>query len=148
MQWSGKKSARKGAALIEFAVVAVIFFMMLYGIMEYATIIYFRNVVTNAAREGARYGVVNVDDTTIVTDTQAKVKSLMFNIDKQLTGYTCDVYRSDSAGTNIGTADSAAFGNYLAVHVYGTYKVKAPVLLFLSTTLKIQSKSLMCSEAN
>lgn len=142
------KDRRRGAAILEFAVVAVIFFLLLFGIIEYSLIVYYRNTVVNAAREGARYGVVNMDDTAIETDTKNKVKSFLFGLDSKLKNYGCDVYRSDATGNKIGNADAAAFGEYLAVHVYGDYQVRLPGLMFLKSTVKVQSKCLMCSEAN
>ena len=52
-----KKSIRSdsGAAAIEFAIVAPLLFVLLFGIIEFGAILYNKSVITNASREGARY---------------------------------------------------------------------------------------------
>jgi hypothetical protein len=44
--------------LVEFAVVGLLFFTLLFGIIEIGLLIYNQQVVTNAGREGARHGIV------------------------------------------------------------------------------------------
>jgi hypothetical protein len=51
--------ARTGAAAVEFAFVAMAFFMLFFGIFEYARYIFFQNVLNAAAREAARFAVVS-----------------------------------------------------------------------------------------
>ena len=48
-----------GQALAEFALVAPVFFMLLYGIIEAGRFIFYYEVLNNATREGARYAIVN-----------------------------------------------------------------------------------------
>jgi Flp pilus assembly protein TadG len=49
----------EGQALAEAALVAPLFFAMLFGIIDLGRIIWANDVVTNAAREGARYASVH-----------------------------------------------------------------------------------------
>lgn len=49
----------RGQALVEFALVAPIFFLMLFLIIEGARFIFFYEVLNNATREGARYAIVH-----------------------------------------------------------------------------------------
>lgn len=49
---------QKGAALVEFAFVLPIFLLLVFGIAEFGVALYDKAVITNAAREGARAGVV------------------------------------------------------------------------------------------
>lgn len=55
-----KKSmgARTGAAMLEFALVLPILLALLLGIIEMGRVIMLHQVATNAAREGARRGVI------------------------------------------------------------------------------------------
>ena len=53
-----KKPNERGAAATEFALLLPVFLMILFGIIELGMIMYGREVVTNAAREGARAGIV------------------------------------------------------------------------------------------
>ena len=47
-----------GAAAAEFALLLPVLLMILFGIIEFGMIMYGREVVTNASREGARAGIV------------------------------------------------------------------------------------------
>lgn len=49
----------RGQALVEFAFVAPIFFLMLYAIIEFGRYVYMVQILNNAAREGARYAIVH-----------------------------------------------------------------------------------------
>ena len=48
----------RGVAAAEFALLLPVLLLMLLGIIEFGMIMYSREVVTNAAREGARAGIV------------------------------------------------------------------------------------------
>jgi hypothetical protein len=48
-----------GQALVEFAFVAPIFFLMLFSIIEFGRYVYNVQILNNAAREGARYAIVH-----------------------------------------------------------------------------------------
>jgi len=48
-----------GQALVEFALVAPIFFMLLFGTIEAGRFILFYEALNNATREGARYAIVH-----------------------------------------------------------------------------------------
>lgn len=55
----GRKSER-GAVVIEFALVFVLFFMVMYGITAYGIIFAIKHSLTQAANEGARAAVQDV----------------------------------------------------------------------------------------
>jgi Flp pilus assembly protein TadG len=55
-----------GQALVEFALVAILFFTLLMGIIEGSRAIYAYNTVANAARVGARTAIVNQDSDTVI----------------------------------------------------------------------------------
>ena len=140
-------ASRRGATAVELAFVIAIFVLILFGILEYCLIVYTYNVVENAAREGARYAVVNSSDPNLVVDTQNVVKNFMGGLDTKMTGYNCDVYMADASGTMTGAATSAQFGQYVCVDVKVNYVPITPVLIHL-TTITLRSKSSMGSEAN
>jgi hypothetical protein len=54
---SGSRS--RGQALVEFAMVAPLFFLLLFGIIEGGRFILYYQTLNNAAREGARYAIVH-----------------------------------------------------------------------------------------
>ena len=51
------RAVRRGVAAVEFAVIAPVFVVMLLGIIETGRAVMVQQVITNAAREGARVGV-------------------------------------------------------------------------------------------
>jgi hypothetical protein len=56
-----------GQALAEFALVVPLFMVMLVGVFEFGRAIYYTQVVTNAAREGARYAIVHGSGSYLLT---------------------------------------------------------------------------------
>lgn len=49
----------RGQALAEFALVAPIFFMVMFGIIEAGRFMFYYETLNNATREGARYAIVH-----------------------------------------------------------------------------------------
>jgi len=47
-----------GSALVEFSVVSLVFFMTLFGLIEFAQAVWHYNMVANLAQEGARWASV------------------------------------------------------------------------------------------
>ena len=50
--------SQQGATLVELALILFIFFLLLFGIIEFSLYLFNRQVIANASREGARAGVV------------------------------------------------------------------------------------------
>jgi Flp pilus assembly protein TadG len=50
---------RRGAAVVEFAIVVPIFFLMVFGMIEFGRMVMVHQLLTGAAREGARQAIVN-----------------------------------------------------------------------------------------
>jgi Flp pilus assembly protein TadG len=51
---------QKGVAAIEFAIVLPLLMMIVFGIIEFGLLMYDKQVITNASREGARIGISDV----------------------------------------------------------------------------------------
>ena len=49
---------QRGAAAVEFAIIAPLLFTIVFGIIEFSLLFYDKAVITNASREGARFGIV------------------------------------------------------------------------------------------
>jgi hypothetical protein len=58
---------RRAAAAVEFALVAPVFFLLVFGMIEYGRMVMVQQVITNASREGARIAVLDGSTTTEVT---------------------------------------------------------------------------------
>ena len=50
---------RRGAAAVEFAIVAPLFFMLVLGMIEIGRMVMVQQIITNASREGARVAVLD-----------------------------------------------------------------------------------------
>ena len=48
----------RGAAVVEFAIVATLFILIVFGVIELGILMYDKHVLTNASREGARVGIL------------------------------------------------------------------------------------------
>ena len=63
------RKKRRGAAAVEFAVVAPVFLLLVFGMIEYGRMVMVQQVITNASREGARVGVLDGSTNQEVVDT-------------------------------------------------------------------------------
>ena len=62
----------QGQALVEFALVVTLLFMLLFGIIDFSRLFFAYATMSNGVREGARYGIVHPgDDTGIEQRAQA-----------------------------------------------------------------------------
>ncbi len=64
-----------GGTAIEFAVILPLLVMLVFGIIEFGVFLYDRQVITNASREGARYGIVQADPRM----TQPQIETVVTN---------------------------------------------------------------------
>jgi TadE-like protein len=56
-----RRRRSRGQALVEFSLVLPVFIFVLLGIFDFGRIVWARNSLENAAREGARYAIVHGD---------------------------------------------------------------------------------------
>jgi Flp pilus assembly protein TadG len=63
MTWKAKPHIRrflgrtKGAVAVEFAIIGTIFLLLIAGVIDFGHAWYMNQTITNASREGARYGI-------------------------------------------------------------------------------------------
>jgi Flp pilus assembly protein TadG len=62
------KQDEKGSTLVEYAIGATVFIMAIFAVLEFGRALWAHNALTDAARRGARYAVLNTPD----KDTQIK----------------------------------------------------------------------------
>ncbi len=57
---------RRGAGVVEFAIIAPLLFMLLFGIFEFGRMVMVQQILTNASREGARRAILeNTSDSEV-----------------------------------------------------------------------------------
>jgi Flp pilus assembly protein TadG len=121
----------KGAVMVEFAVVCLVFLLIVAGIIDLGLAFYVRQVVTNASREGARYGVVYVTDASGNRVAPINFSAANTPPRTSITSYVLNNYLSNSylpAGSNpqVPTPTGAGYtsgnmGDPLQVTVRATY---------------------------
>jgi Flp pilus assembly protein TadG len=138
--------------LVEAALVMSICLLFILGIMEYGRLMMTKQILDNAAREGARYAVVS---TTSVTTAQVQnvVDTSMAGQGAQLADYnktsSITVFKADPAtGANIGSWADTRFGEAIGVQITGTYQPVLPIFVFLPGNITLQGSCVMRSEAN
>jgi Flp pilus assembly protein TadG len=85
----GRRSRiRSGKALVEFAFVAPLFFLLIVGMIEFGRTIMVMQVMTNAAREGARLAAVGASaETDVVNSVNTYLTNGSVNTAGLITGY-------------------------------------------------------------
>jgi Flp pilus assembly protein TadG len=126
---------RRGAAVVEFAIVAPVFFLLVFGMIEYGRMVMVQQVLTNASREGARYAVIqSTNDTTAV---QTKVRDYLTSarLNAAASTVTVDWPASGSDATTVTV--SIPFGQVSWL----------PSPMFLSSTTPLEATSVMRRES-
>ena len=67
--------SQKGATAVEFAIVLPLLILMIFAMIEFGLFLFNRQVIANAAREGARYGVV----ARPVRHTNSEIQTVVLN---------------------------------------------------------------------
>jgi Flp pilus assembly protein TadG len=86
-----------GVSAVEFGLILPVLIILLLGMMDYGWIFYIQLNLTNAAREGARRGVVQDDFTTATSVAQSTAEGYLSSM-VNITTANVDITNSD-AGT-------------------------------------------------
>jgi Flp pilus assembly protein TadG len=92
------RNARRGAALVEFALVAPIFLLFVVGSVELGRALVVQEALTNASREGARVGTL---DGALTGDVTSAVNSYLSAV--AISGATTAVTPNDPGTATAGT---------------------------------------------
>ena len=87
------RSRQRGTAAVEFALIASLLFMLLFGVMEMSRVLFYWNTATEATRLGARLAVVCNKDAAAIKARMNDLHSLLApaNIDIAYTPGGCDI---------------------------------------------------------
>jgi len=67
----------RGSSLVEMALTLPMLLLLLFGVLDLGRAVYAQNVITNAAREGARFGAIAPGDSqAIQTQTETAIVGL------------------------------------------------------------------------
>ena len=115
------KSGERGQSLVEFALAMPLVLFLALGIADFGRAFFSMTSLSNAAREGARAGIVRQCSDTAGTNTS----SIQYKVVNAATGVTV----SPSTGVIITYPDgSAALGNRIRVEANVTYTPLTPII--------------------
>jgi Flp pilus assembly protein TadG len=119
---------QRGAAAVEFALVAVIFFTLLIGIMQMGRLLFYWNSATEATRWGARIAVVCNANAQVIRDRMSMMLPLLNSTDISIS-YA-------PSGCDIDAATARASCQSVTVSINSTVSVSAFIpLIPLTLTL-------------
>lgn len=132
-----RRQDEDGAAAIEFAIVASLLFMLVFGIIDFGFGFHTWNATAQAAREGARQAAVESNTTAIIARTRAAANFL--DQSKMTVSVTCS-----RGGSVFGACASTwAEGDYIRVSVDYRYPYITPLpgMVGLGDDLMLHSQS-------
>jgi Flp pilus assembly protein TadG len=135
----------RGQAVVEFGLIALIFFGLMCGIIDFGRGIWHYNVLSNATREGARYasvlrvqpnGTIGVADCASVR-TQVRALSIGLNLPDTSIGVRYGTYTNN--GTLVTTAVNTCVTNTITFpRPTGQKPQDAPYYVTISATFNFQ----------
>jgi Flp pilus assembly protein TadG len=153
-RFSIQSSSRRGATLVETALVLPLCLLLILGVFEYSRYLMLVHLCTNAAREGCRYASSHTESVTVGGTTEGNATSDVTNrvtaflAGQSLASQSVQVYESDSLGNNIGTWTNAAAGQFVCVKITGNFQSAIPNFLLMPSSLPIKSQAVMACEGN
>jgi Flp pilus assembly protein TadG len=94
-----KRSDRRGAAAVELALIAPLFFVVIFGIIEVGRLLMVQEILVNAARTGSRVAVMPGN-----TDSNVTTAVSNFMAGTGISGYTATLSPTIASGPTSGTA--------------------------------------------
>ena len=76
-RWLRLKRESKGSAAVEFALFLPVLLMLIFGVIELGSAWYARQMLVNASREGARYGILYSSSGITDADVEAYVENIL-----------------------------------------------------------------------
>ncbi len=133
-----------GQALVEFALVAPLFFLTLFAIIDFGRYVYYVQILNNAAREGTRYAIVHgsnsfqpagpvADDPAITTVVQNYATGVIGN------GSVFVVHSDWRDPGNLANPPSNVRGHVVKVSVTYAFKSLIPVVPIPPITINGES---------
>jgi len=133
-----RSSDDEGAVLIEFALVIGLFFMLVFGMVDFGLAINTKTQMTNAGREGARLGTVDLDPANV----EARVREAAANLDQAILIVTVTCEKPDDTpctgpGFPAGDLHHGTPGDSVLVTLDYKYSLITPLPGFIDTDNKI-----------
>jgi len=151
-----QKAGERGVTVLEGAIFLIAFFMLILGVIELGRFLSMRQVLTNAAREGARFAVAPLSQTnTLPAENEVAARVNVFLDAAAVTGATIattcpltapEVCTSKSATMSVATG--AVTTEYTKVTVTKPYSVITAPGFFNALTVTLKGEAMMRRETS
>jgi Flp pilus assembly protein TadG len=128
---------RRGAVAVEFAIVASVFFLIVFGMIEIGRVLMVQQILTNASREGVRIAIL---DSPTPTATQVNTTVTTYLQNMGISGSTVTINPTEPT--------SAAYGSPVTVTVQVPFSNVSwlPSFMFVRANAKIKASAVMRRE--
>jgi hypothetical protein len=133
----GRGDRGRGQALVEFAIILPVFFLLVAGMFDFGLGIYSDLTLVNAAREGARVGVIDPGNTSAIED---RVRAMAGNLDSSRLRVTVACERPSGTVFTSCTSPMWLPGDATKVTVDYRYSMFFPILFGTEIPLSSESK--------
>jgi Flp pilus assembly protein TadG len=139
------RQGRRGATLVEAAIVMNIFLLFIFGIMEFGHFVMVKQLMDNAARDGARMAATG---STTVSTAQIQNYVLGEMVNQAPSGVAIQIFQANpQTGANIGPWTNAGLGDAIAVQITGNYKPMLSMASLLPVAIPVTSEAIVYSES-
>ena len=134
---AGRDERGRGQALVEFAIVLPVFFLLVAGMFDFGLGIYSDLTLVNAAREGARLGVIDPGNTSAIEE---RVRAMSGGLDTGKLQVTVACERPSGSSFTSCTSPMWLPGDATRVTVDYKYSMFFPILFGTEIPLSSESK--------
>jgi Flp pilus assembly protein TadG len=124
---------QEGQSLIEFALASILFFTLLFGIIQFGLAIWQYNAMSNLAQEGARWASVRGSSSSV----PATAAQLQAFVQSRATGFTVTVTATPA------NPSAAAPGTTIAVSVSSTFNMATALIPRASMNLESTARMIV-----
>ncbi|MBC5811545.1 MAG: pilus assembly protein [Candidatus Eremiobacteraeota bacterium] len=140
-----RRQGQRGSVLVEFALVIPVAILLLFGIIEMANAVFAYDLVTNAARLGARYAIVRGSDCSVsgCPATSASIQTYVQGLSSGVNTASLTVTTTWSANGTCKTAPYQAAGCLVTVNVSYPYSLIMHPIVKSGWTMTSTSKMII-----
>jgi Flp pilus assembly protein TadG len=137
------KASQKGVAMVETAIILSLFLMLIFGVFEAGRFMNTQQVLTNAAREGARLAIAPLSGTnTLASDSEITARVNDFLASAAISGAVITIDNAVTVAT--GSVDTV----YTRVRVDSDYQVITVPGFFSVLEVTLHGEALMRNETS
>ena len=126
----------RGASAVEFAILLPVLLLILFGIIEFGMMMYGREIVTNATREGARAGIVQGPPKRTEGEITAIANTYLSTTGVNPADVSFTVTGEGLANPNTLTVNAAYTYNFLIPYIPTVVGIPNPLTITTQTVMR------------